>query len=407
MRSYRYEGLTGAGNKVSGVVEAFDEKEAAAKAREACHVILSVKQVSAEGTNIFNTDISVLLGGAKIKDKELALLCSQMCIELKAGLPIVKSLQLIAQNEKNATLKKILTEVADDVHAGHGLADAFATRGPQLPNTFVETIRAGEESGRLEDCFQRMKKYYENQSTIKSSVGSALIYPILLLAVAVIVVAIIMIFAVPVFKQSFGDEGLPGVTKALIACSDFMVDNWIILIIIIGIIALGIKFFGRTEKGARLYAFIALRFPGIGQVQIMSNASNFCATMSTMLSAGLPLMKALNITAGVTENLLISEDLEKTSKGVLEGEKMAKGINESEWFPQLLKEMTAVGEETGKLEDTLDVVSEYYTKEVDVAVKNALGILEPAIIMVLAGLVVFILLAVYLPLFGMYGDISS
>lgn len=407
MRNYRYEGLASNGQKVTGVVEAFDEDDASAKARQACHVILSVKQVSAQGTNIFNTDLSILMGG-KIKDKELALLCSQMCIELKAGLSIVKSLQLIAENEKNANLKKILSEVADDVHAGHGLADSFAARGgTSIPNTFTETIRAGEESGRLEECFLRLKKYYENQSGIKSAVGSALIYPILLMVVAVAVVAIIMIFAVPVFKQSFGDEGLPGVTKALIACSDFMVNNWIILLIIIAILALAIKFFGRTEKGAHLYAWLALKFPGIGQVKMMSNAANFCATMSTMLSAGLPLVKALNITADVTDNILISEDLKAAAKGVVEGEKMEKGIRESQWFPQLLKEMTAVGEETGKLEETLDVVSDYYTKEVDVAVKNALGILEPAIIMVLAGLVVFILLAVYLPLFGMYGDVAS
>ncbi len=406
MRNFKYEGLSKSGQRIEGVIEAFDEQEAATKAKATCNVILSVKPIRVEGTNIFNTDLSVLLGG-KIKDAELALLCSQLNIELKAGLPLVKSLQLVAENEKNAALKKILSEVADDVHAGHSLAESFALRGPQLPNTFIATIKAGEESGRLEECFAKLKKFYESQAGVKSSVKSAMIYPILLMIVAVAVVAIIMIFAVPVFKKSFGDTGLPGVTKALIGISDFMVDNAIIMIIIIAVLALGLKFFGRTEAGRRFYSWLALKFPGVGGVTLMSASANFCSTMSTMLSAGIPLVDSLKTTAEVTDNVLLGEDLAKTQRGVVEGKKMGDGLKESQYFPQLLKEMTAVGEETGNLEETLDVVQEYYNKEVDVAVKRMLGILEPAIILVLAGLVVFILLAVYLPLFGMYGDVAA
>ncbi len=407
MRTFKYEGLSVSGQHIEGVIEAFDEREAATKAKASCSVILSVKPIKAENTNIFNTDLSLLFGSGKVKPADLALLSSQLYIELKAGLPLVKALSLVAENEKNAVLKKILTEVADDVHAGHGLAESFALRGPKLPNTFIATVKAGEEAGRLEECFARLKKFYESQAGVKSAVTSAMIYPIMLMVVAVAVVAIIMIFAVPVFKQSFGDQGLPGVTKALIAISDFMVNNWIILLILLAVLILAIKFFGRTDTGRRVYSWLALKFPGVGGVTLMSTCSSFCSTMSTMLSSGITLVDSLKITADVMDNVLISEDLKKTQRGVVEGKRMGDGLNDSPWFPQLLKEMTAVGEETGNLEETLDVVDSYYTKEVDVAVKRMLSVLEPAIILVLAGMVVFILLAVYLPLFGMYGDIGS
>lgn len=404
MKSYRYEGISSSGTKVEGVIEAFDEQEAVARAKASCRVVVSVKPVNPTGTNIFNTDLGVLLGGGKIKDKQLSLLCSQLAIELKAGLPLVRSLQLVAENETNPTLRKILTEVADDVHAGHGLAESFSVRGPSLPNTFIQTIKAGEESGRLDDCFFKLKKYYADQAAVGSKVVSAMIYPIMLIVVAVIVVAIIMIKAVPVFEESFASMGneLPWITSTLIAISHFFVNYWLILLALIAAIALGLKLYGRTESGQLLFARIALTFPGIELVNKMSAAANFCSTMGTMLSAGLPLVQATGITADVTENALISRDIREAQRGVIEGRRLGDGLKESKWLPGLLLEMTAVGEETGNLEETLEVVNEYYTSEVDAAVNRALGILEPCIVIVLAFLVVFILLSVYLPLFSMY-----
>jgi type IV pilus assembly protein PilC len=231
-----------------------------------------------------------------------------------------------------------------------------------------------------------------------------MVYPAMLIAVAVIVVAIIMIVAVPVFEKSFASQGneLPGPTKLLIAMSHFMVDNWLLLIAVIAAVALGIFFYGKTDSGAHLYARIALSFPGLGLVNKMNAASQFATTFSTMLASGLPLVSAARITANTSDNLLIQEDIEKAVNGVIEGNRLADGMKGSKWFPGMLLEMISVGEETGKLEDTLNVVSDYYTQEVDSAVKKALDILNPCITMALAGIVVFILLSVYLPLFSLY-----
>ena len=405
MIAYRYKGLTSGGVEVQGVVEAFDRADAVSKAKANCRVLVEITPVKTSD-GILNADVGQLLGGGKIKPKKLALLCSQLAIEQKAGLPLVRSLQLVAENEQDKTLKRILGEVAEDVHAGNGLADSFAKRGPQLPKSFIETVRAGEDSGRLDDSFSKLKVYYENSANVASKVASAMVYPIMLIVVAIIVVGIIMIKAVPVFESSFADMGseLPGVTKMLIAISNFFTDYWLVAVALFAIVFLAAYLCGKTDRGAHLYARIALKFPGIGMVNIMNGACELCSTLSTMLSAGLPLVQAATITANVASNLLISEDIRSATTGVIEGKPLSDGLRKSPWIPSLLKEMIAVGEETGKLEDTLNVVNDYYTQEVAVAVQRALGILEPCIILVLAGLVVFILLSVYLPLFSMYGS---
>ena len=405
MKTYRYKGMTSSGASVEGVIEAFDKNDAMMKAKENCRVLISVDPVSSGKMNdIMNADLGDLLSGGKIKPKALTLLCSQLAIELMAGLPLVSALHLVAENEEDKKLKKILEEVADDVHAGNGLAESFATRGPGLPRTFIETLRAGEESGKLDETFERLQDYYEKSDAVSSKVASAMVYPAMLISVAVIVITIIMVVAVPVFEKTFASQGneLPLPTKLLIAMSNFMVDNILLLIAIFAAVALSIFFYGKTENGRHTFARIALSFPGFNLINQMNAASQFATTLSTMLASGLPLVSAARITANTADNLLISEDIEKAVTGVIEGNRLADGLNQSKWFPQLLKEMVTVGEETGKLEDTLNVISGYYNKEVDGAVKKALDILNPCITIVLALMVVFILLSVYLPIFSMY-----
>lgn len=408
MKSFRYEGLTSGGSRIEGVVEAFDKAEATIKAKDYCRVLTKIEPVSGgKLDDILQLDIGKLLSGGKIKPKKLALLSSQLAIELKAGLPLVRSLRLVAENEEDKFLKQVLEEVADDVESGQSLARSFETRAPKLPATFIETIRAGEASGRLDESFRHLKTYYENSAEVASKVGSAMIYPALLITVAIAVVFIIMIFAVPVFEESFASMGntLPGPTRALIAMSHFFTDNILLLIVIIAILGLALYFFRRTDKGAHFFARLAMTFPGICLINRMSSASQFASTLSTMLEAGLPLLQSTHITSSTATNLIIADDLQAAAQGIMEGATLSHGLKKSEFLPNLLVEMVAVGEETGQLEETLTVVSDFYVKEVDVAVKRALGILEPVITMFLAGIVIFVLLAVYLPIFTMYSSV--
>lgn len=408
MKSFRYEGLSSNGASITGVVEAADKNDAIRQAKEYCRVLVKIEPVSGGKMNdVMNADIGVLITGGKIKAKKLALLSSQFAIELKAGLPLIQAIRLVAENEEDKHLKKILEEVADDVQAGHPLSRAFKTRAPRIPTTFIETIKAGEASGHLDESFTRLKNYYENADAVASKVGSAMIYPAMLIAVAIVVVIVIMVFAVPVFKDSFASMGndLPGPTKALIAMSDFMTNNLLLLIAIIASLAIALMLYSKSNHGKHFFAKLLMTFPGICLVNQMNAASQFASTMSTMLSSGLTMVQAAKITADTAENLLITEALEKAVQGLVEGRTLSRGLKGCPYLPNLLIEMTAVGEQTGKLEETLDVVSEYYTKEVDTAVKRALGILEPCITIFLAAIVVFILLSVYLPIFTMYGSV--
>ena len=408
MVTYRYEGMSASGAKVEGVIEAFDEQDAANKARENCSQVLKIEKVNTSKFNkLMHADLNDIFGGGKIKAKSLSLLCSQLGIELKAGLSLVSSLQLVAENEKDKKIKQILDDVATDVAAGHGLADSFQLRGEGLPNSFIETVRAGEESGRLDESFDRLKVYYEDQAAVNSKVKSAMVYPIMLICVAVLVIGIIMIFAVPVFKDTFASMGneLPFPTKALIAISDFMTNSWYILLAFVLAIAISISLIKKTDKGAHFFARLKLTIPGIKGVNQMKAASQFASTMATMMASGLPIVRSVNITANTMDNLLIKENMEEASKGVLEGNRLSDGLRKSPWLPNLLVEMTSVGEETGKLEETLNVVTDYYNKEVSTAVARALEIMNPCITIVLALIVVFILLSVYLPIFSMYGGI--
>ena len=398
MKSFRYE----------GIVEATDKNDAIRKAKESCRVVVKVESATGAKLNdALNLDINVLLTGGKIKAKKLALLSSQLAIELRAGLPLIRSLRLVAENEEDKYLKGILSDVADDVESGMALSRAFRNRAPNLPATFIETIKAGEASGHLDDSFDRLKTYYENSDAVSSKVTSALIYPAMLIVVAVVVVAIIMIFAVPVFKDSFSSMGnqLPLPTRMLIGMSDFMVNNILLLIAIVAVIVISLILFGKSDKGRHTYAKLAMTFPGISLVNQMNAASQFASTISTMLSSGLTLVQSARITADTAQNLLIQESLENAVSALVAGNTMSSALRHCPYLPSLLVEMTAVGEQTGKLEETLDVVSTYYTKEVDTAVKRALGILEPMITIFLALIVVFILLSVYLPIFSMYGSV--
>lgn len=405
MTTYRYKGITGSGAEVEGIIEAFDDQDALSRARENCRILISVEPASAgKMSDLMNADIGEMLNGGKVKPKKLALLCSQLAIELKAGLPLVSSLRLVAENEEDKRMKAVVSEVADDVQAGHGLAESFKTRNPKLPRTFLETIKAGEQSGHLDDCFARLQAYYDNAATVGSKVGSALIYPVLLIVVAVVVIAIIMIKAVPVFEESFASMGntLPFPTRALIAVSHFFTDNLLLIILFVALAAFGISVYKRSDKGSHFFANLALNFPGIGQVNRMNAACQFASTMVTMLAAGIPLVRSAQITSEVVDNLVIGEEINLAVEGVVEGKRLSDGLRKNSSLPGMLVEMTAVGEETGEMITTLDIVNEYYNKEVTVAVENALGIMEPAIVLVLAGMVVFILLSVYLPLFSLY-----
>ena len=400
MTTYKYRGLSPDGAKVSGVIKAYNEYEAVAQLRQTCSVITKIEEV--KETRSLNPD----LGKKRIKDKELAIICSQFAIILTSGLPIVKCVEMVAAQAQNKDLRAMLYKVAEDVAGGYSLAQSFENNGTRFPATFIETVRAGEQAGTLEICFDRLHKYYDKTAKTKAKIISTLTYPAMVIIVAIIVFIIIMVVAVPMFVSTFRELGtdLPPITKGMIAVSDFLTGYWWVLALLALAFFIGRLLLKRDPRGRMWLAKNKLTRSPLKRLHTMSAASQFASTMATMLTAGLPLVKCLEVTANVIGNDMVAVATRKTRQGVEQGRGLAECMDESPYFPKMLTEMTGVGEHSGNLEETLTVIAEYFDNEVDVFTTRLLSLLEPCITIGLAILTVALLLGVYLPLFSMYGS---
>ncbi len=398
MPTYKYEAAYPGGEKVSGVVEALNRADAVAQIRQSCEVVLSLREVpkgaGRERMSHFH----------RIRAKSLALVCQQFAIILKAGLPLVQAVDLVAGQTEDKALGSLLRQASEDVSNGWSLSYSLAQRGEgRLPITFRESVRAGEESGDLTASFRRMADYFQRMEKTRQSVMGALTYPAFVILVAVVVVSIIMGYAVPTFTRMFENMSveLPWITVALIAVSHFFQKYVLVILGLLALGLLGLRMYALTEKGGTALSRLQLGLPVIGEIVRMSGASQFCHTMSTLLTAGMPILQSIEIAGRAISNQCISQEILDTLPGVEGGRSLGECMGYSQELPPMLVQMTAVGEATGSMEATLQVLAEYYDNEVDVRIKRALALLEPAIILVLAVFVVFILLAVYLPLFGM------
>lgn len=400
MTTYKYRGLSPDGAKVSGVIKAYNEYEAVAQLRQTCSVITKIEEV--KETRSLNPD----LGKKRIKDKELAIICSQFAIILTSGLPIVKCVEMVAAQAQNKDLRAMLYKVAEDVAGGYSLAQSFENNATSFPATFIETVRAGEQAGTLEICFDRLHKYYDKTAKTKAKIISTLTYPAMVIVVAIIVFIIIMVVAVPMFVSTFRELGtdLPPITKGMIAVSDFLTGYWWVLALLALAFFIGRLLLKRDPRGRMWLAKNKLTRSPLKRLHTMSAASQFASTMATMLTAGLPLVKCLEVTANVIGNDMVAVATRKTRQGVEQGRGLAECMDESPYFPKMLTEMTGVGEHSGNLEETLTVIAEYFDNEVDVFTTRLLSLLEPCITIGLAILTVALLLGVYLPLFSMYGS---
>ncbi len=403
MITYKYEGVSKDGMNVNGVLSAYDEFEAVASLREKLSIVTNIEPVAEKkGIELFGS------GKIKVKAKDLAIMCSQFSIILQAGLPIVRSVEMVADQVTDKALKEKMKKVAEDIGGGFTMAQSFETNLPDLPTTFIETIRAGEASGSLETCFKRLATYYDRSSKIKAKVAGALTYPAIVIVVAIAVMIIIMTVAVPLFTSTFADLGteLPGITKGLIAVSNFFVKDWWIIIIAIAALAGIYLLVSRNESGKRFLSEFALMKSPVAKIKSMSCASDFASTMSTMLAAGLPLVRALEITASVISNYVFSLAIFQVKEDVEQGKGLADSMRQQKCIPVLLTEMCGVGEKTGSMEATLDVIGDFYSSETQLATDKLLAAMEPAITVGLAVITCVLLLAVYMPMFSMYDNMA-
>lgn len=401
MPKFKYKAVSAGGANVNGVIEAYDEFEAVDKIKQEHRVIVSIHQVDEDKSSFLNINITT----PKIKEKSLALMCSQFSIVVKSGMPIVRSVELIADQTTDKELKKILKKVAEDVATGYGLAQSFENKGGKmLPTSLIETIRAGEESGSLDVSFERLFTYFEKSAKTKDKVKSAMMYPIFLSVIAVVVIMIVLVVAMPVFIEMFEGFGseLPAITQLLINMSDFFVKYWLLIVGIMAGLIIALKMYSNSEHGRLVFAKTQLKIPILGKVAEMKGASQLANTMATMLASGLNIVRATYICSKIIDNYHFSIQLSAAIAGLEQGKPLGECLSGCECFPSLLVEMASVGDETGTLEDTLDTIGQYYDSETAIASERALAALQPAITVVLGIVIGFVVIALYMPMFTMY-----
>ena len=382
-------------------MEGFDELDAVDHIKQTCSIVLKLKEIDPDKPGLLNMEI----GGSKLNSKAFTVMCSQFSIILRAGIPIARTVHLIADKTTDKPLKKMLMKIAKDVEAGRSLAASFAEHGGKLlPTTFIETIRAGEESGNLDRSFDTMYRHYDKQTKMRGKVRGALSYPIFVLIIAVAVVVVLMVKVVPTFTsifESYGSE-LPAITRLLIGISNFFRKYTIWMAAFFALLFIVYKLYGNTEKGRLNLARIQLRLPVLGNIAQLNAASQFANTMTTMLASGLSMTKAISITAGVLDNYYVGNEIGRLTGRLEEGHALGASMRDSGCMPDILVDMVAVGEETGEMEKTLDTIALYYDAELDMAIAAALAKLEPTVLIFLAVVAGFIVIAIYMSIFQMY-----
>lgn len=398
MSSFNYSVRDKTGKVVKGKVEGDSKDAVSAKLREMGYIILDVNQVG--GLAALS---QIKIGQPSVKIKDVTIFSRQFATMINAGLSLTKCLTILAQQTESASLKEIIQQLAKDVESGQSLSDAMIKHPRAFPPIFVNMVRAGETGGVLDEVLMRVADHFENDLALKAKVKSAMTYPIAMGGLVLVVLAAMMIFVVPTFEGMFKDMGnadLPAITQALVNVSHFVASiKGVIMAVIVTAIIYGIKALINTEKGRFVWDSMKLKMPIAGSIIQKMAVARFTRTFGTLVSAGVPILSALDIVADTAGNTVVAKAVKGTASAIKEGETIAKPLSESPVFPSMVVQMIAVGEETGALDTMLVKIAEFYDEEVGTAVDGITSIIEPIMMATLGVIVGGMVIALYLPMF--------
>lgn len=396
--TFNYEGKDKRGQKIKGEMLALNSALARAELRR--QGITPTKVVK-------KSQLSLLGGKKKVTPADVAIFTRQMATMMKAGVPLVQSFEIVADGLDNPSMKDVVLKIKNDVEAGGTFASALRGHPLLFDDLFCSLIEAGEQSGALETMLDRVAVYKEKSEALKSKIKSAMKYPITVLAVAAIVTVILLLKVVPTFQELFEGFGaeLPAPTQFVVNISQALQTNGIF--ILLGIIAIVVGFL-ETKKRSKAFADqvdkVLLKLPIVGDITYKSTVARYARTLSTTFSAGVPLIDALDACAGATGNSVYREAVYRIKDEVATGVQLQFAMRSSGIFPSLALQMTAIGEESGALDEMLAKVAEHYENEVDDAVDGLTSMMEPLIMSFLGVVVGGLIIAMYLPIFQM-GDV--
>lgn len=348
-------------------------------------------------------EIKFTMPGGGIGTRDIVIFTRQFATMINSGLPLVQSLTILAAQTENQKLKDVTRAVVFDVEAGNTLADAFAKHPSAFSQLYVNMVAAGEAGGILDTILLRLATFLEKNDKLIRKVKSAMIYPGVILTVAAGAIAILLIFVIPVFQEMFASAAieLPVPTRIVIGLSEFLQSFWWAVLAVLGALALALKKFYDTNAGKRRVDGLLLQMPVLGDVIRKSAVSRFTRTLGTLISSGVSILDGLEITAKTAGNTIIQDAIMASRSSIAGGDTIAAPLEKSGVFPPMVISMIAVGEQTGGLDEMLSKIADFYDDEVDVAVSGLLSLMEPVMILFLGIVVGGIIVAMYLPIFGM------
>ncbi len=348
--------------------------------------------------------------GRPLNQKGLTIFTRQLSTLVKAGMPILRSLEVLARQERSPAFKPILEQLADTIRSGGNFSDGLAQHPKVFDRLYINMVKAGEAGGVLDVVLERLSKFLEKAEKIKGKVKSAMTYPVIIMMVAVGIVSALMVFVIPKFEDIFANmlkgQALPGLTQAVLAVSNFMKNNMLATIGIVVVAYFLLKAAIKTKPGARIYDKLAITLPGLGDLVLKAAISRFTRTLGTLIASGVPILQAILITRDTSGNIHVAEALNLVHDRVKEGEGVARPLESTKVFPGMVTSMIEVGEETGSLPEMLGRIADTYDDEVDNAVSGLTSILEPIMIVLMAVMVGTIVIALFLPIIKIIQTLS-
>jgi type IV pilus assembly protein PilC len=403
MAKYIYRARDLQGKQIRGTYEG-ESQDAVLTALKSRGLI--VTQIQEAPQSAFSS-LSRPVSRKPVKAKILAMLARQFAIQLEAGVSLIASLQLLEEQSLDKRLTEALRTIRLDIASGSSFTDAINKHRSVFPHEFIHLVEAGELAGELPAVFNQLAAYYEKEDELAKKVSEALMYPAIVATVAVIMVFVLIFFVLPMLIGNFTAFGVqpPKITQLVLDFRNFTVEYWYFVLALLTALIILVAFYFRTEHGKALKDRINLRLPVIGNLNRMVIFSRFCRVMGMLLNSGISMVKALEIVERLIANRIVNQALRDARQAVEKGQGLTEPLRRHPVFPAMLVQMVAVGEETGNLERTLIHLSNYYDNEVNYAVGSFTKVLEPLVMLVLAVVVTFIVISVYLPMMQMITQI--
>ncbi len=395
MPIYIWKGKNTYGEKRKGEVEAPDQSAALNHVKR---MRITNPVIKEKPKDIFE---NISLFKPKVTGKEIVIFTRQMSTMIDAGLPLVQCLEILAKQQENPTLKKILTEIQLDVESGTTFADAMRKHPKAFDTLYSNMIEAGETGGILDTILSRLATFMEKSMALKKKIKGAMTYPAICLAISILILVVILVFVIPVFSDMFKSFGstLPTPTLVVINLSDFVKANFLFIFLgMLAVIFLFKKIYG-TEKGEIGIDAMLLRAPVVGVLVRKVAVAKFTRTLSTMLQSGVPILEALQVVAKTAGNKVIERAVFRVSDSIAEGRPIAEPLEDSNVFPNMVVQMINVGESVGALDAMLEKIADFYDEEVDQTVENLTAMIEPFMMVFLGGMIGGLVIAMYLPIF--------